>query len=218
MNLKIPEHDQKTFDIVDDLVTFFKTHGLPDYHMPSFYINDKKKFIWARIPKNANTSIKIAIDYELCYTDLNPDIEWFENLTQKKLDEYFKFTIVRNPWDKHVSLYRWFHNNQNRNIYDIPKSLTFKDFVKKRKKDYTTRLKVHCYPQHLYFNWTKFDFIGRFETLATDWKKLMDRFGFPKLTVTNKSNGGYKKYYDIETKNIIAEEYKNDIKLLNYKF
>jgi len=186
--------------------------------MPAFYIDDDRKFIWARIAKNANTSIKEAISYKKTYTNLD-NIGVFPH---EKYNDYFKFVIVRNPWDRHVSLYSWFHQWKKkgaRHLCDIPKNLTFETFVKKRKKDYTDRLMVHSYPQHLYFRWTEFDFIGRYESLRKDWKFLMDKFGFPSLEVTNKSDRRkYRSYYNEETKQIIADEYRNDIKLLNYSF
>ena len=65
------------------------------------------------------------------------------------------------------------------------------------------------------------DFLGKYETFQEDWKYLQEKLGFKNdLYDINKSNRNrnYQKYYNNESIRIISEIYKDDIKILGYKF
>ena len=68
------------------------------------------------------------------------------------------------------------------------------------------------------------DFIGRFENLQEDWKIVCKNIGIDeKLPHTNKNNNrpyrlGYRSFYNDETKQIVAEKFKNDIAIFGYEF
>ena len=63
------------------------------------------------------------------------------------------------------------------------------------------------------------DFIGRYENLNDDFKKVCDRTGITCLLHHyHKSNhGNYRKYYNQKTKELIAQYYKKDIVYFEYK-
>ena len=65
------------------------------------------------------------------------------------------------------------------------------------------------------------DFIGRFENLNKDFSKVCDMIGIPKmdLPTTNISrHQHYRHYYNTDTRNIVAELYKEDIDRFCYSF
>ena len=65
------------------------------------------------------------------------------------------------------------------------------------------------------------DFIGRFENIKEDFKKITDKLNIKrtlKKTNTSKRKEDYRLYYDEETKAIVNEVYRKDIQLFNYEF
>ncbi|MDZ7820399.1 MAG: sulfotransferase family 2 domain-containing protein [Candidatus Marinimicrobia bacterium] len=65
------------------------------------------------------------------------------------------------------------------------------------------------------------DFIGKFENLEQDLNTLSSRLSvsIENLSLINESNHDhYREYYDEETKHLVAEAYRKDIKLFNYRF
>ena len=73
--------------------------------------SEEKKFIWFKNAKTAGTSmyrgIMINEIYDLVGYKENPEefLLWWDSLTDEKLDDYFKFTFVRNPFDRLVSAF-----------------------------------------------------------------------------------------------------------------
>jgi hypothetical protein len=67
----------------------------------------------------------------------------------------------------------------------------------------------------------KYDFIGRFENLQSDFNKVCGKLGLSehKLGTFNAMDRiEYQHYYDEETAEIIHNLYKKDIERFNYKF
>jgi len=139
----------------------------------------------------------------------------------------FKFTIVRNPWDRVVSGFFFFQQTNSRHYKSIIKNETFNKFVKTRLLECGIGMDQYIedhfdfqYPKVMFDGTIFVDFIGRLENIKRDWKIIASAIGcskdFPHL---NKSNRGpYQEYYDSETKDIIADIYATDIELLGYEF
>jgi Sulfotransferase family len=66
------------------------------------------------------------------------------------------------------------------------------------------------------------DFIGRYESLQSDWAKIAARLNanphLPKKRVNTERERDYSKYYSDRTKRIIAERFAVDIEYFGYKF
>ena len=69
------------------------------------------------------------------------------------------------------------------------------------------------------------DFIGKFENLQCDFNSICEKIGIPpsKLSHVKKSSQfrkykHYTEHYDDETRELVAEAYKDDIDRLGYKF
>jgi len=194
------------------------------------YISTKHKFAFIHIPKTGGTSIKKAL-YEFTdkdqikfddekVTDLNgykPHIGINKSLYEKYL-KYFKFVIVRNPWAWHASIYK-FH--KKRNTHPVMK--TFKSF-----KEYVNALDnksiEYHKPQVDYFmndSNSYVDYIGKFESLQSDFNIIVENIGIPKIELPHFKNQGiydYKKMYDNESIDIISKVCEKDIKMFNYKW
>lgn len=207
-NCKLSKTDIEKFQL-SDIDTFFKTMGYENRIISPFYVSGKKKFFWAKIPKAAGTSIRD----KLSFWSGKRATSW-ENIPD--LENYYKFTVVRNPWDRMVSLYHNFHP------WEIPEKYSFTDFIKRDYSLDTPKLRYHRYPQYLYMIWTEFDNVFRFENLKSDWVLIKKRLKINKSGKLGHRNASqhdhYSKYYTDETREIIAKDYWADIKLFNYKF
>lgn len=126
-------------------------------------------------------------------------------------NEYFKFSITRNPWDRVVSAYHHFSSETS-----------FKEYVVGGKKLVPIFRFFDEYIDDVHFI--------RFENLQKDveyvCKKLgldcdMNNFGTYKSNYRGNSKQGdkhYTEYYDEETKSLVAEKYAKDIEYFGYKF
>jgi len=141
----------------------------------------------------------------------------FENI-----EKVFKFTVVRNPWDRVVSTF--FYLQQIRRYhYKIDKKETFKNFVKTQLKEKGHKINIHFHPQYLnthYNNIIYVDFVARFENLKEDWEKISRKIKVDKnLPHVNASmHDHYTLYYDSDCINIISNIYKKDIETFEYSY
>tara|TARA_R110001583_G_scaffold105202_1_gene252647 strand:- start:13918 stop:14577 length:660 start_codon:yes stop_codon:yes gene_type:complete len=190
---------------------------------------DDKKAIFVHVPKCAGVSIAKTLFGCLAggHTTLDEYINVFE---PKFITSYFKFTIVRNPWDRLVSAYfflkkggfglkdkTWFE--QELSTYS-----SFDDFVRNWVNKKNIQKWHHFRPQYHYIlnrhNKIKLDFVGYLENIDEDFNTIKKQIGVNcTLENSNKSqHNSYINYYNDETKEIVKEVYAEDIKLLGYNF
>jgi len=140
-------------------------------------------------------------------------------------DKMFKFSFVRNPWDKVVSHY---HYRIKTNQTNLGTSLiSFKEWVTKsygnQDSFYYDNVKMFM-PQTDWISDSEgnimVDFVGRFEHINADFKIVCQRLkiqgDLPHLNVS--SHQHYSHYYDDETKLIIKDWFQKDIENFNYSF
>ena len=174
-------------------------------------IDHKHKALFIHITKTGGTSIASALNMK----------ENFRHFTasamRKKVGEdtwsnYFKFSFIRNPFEKIVSLYHY--NGKGFGFEDS----SFKEYVKAWGKG----KKISRYPhQNSSYIDEKLDFIGRFENLQEDFDIVCDKIGIPRQQLPHKNKTNHKhytEYYDEETRAIVTEKYAKDIEYFGYKF
>ena len=146
-------------------------------------------------------------------------------LGERAWEEIFTFTMVRNPWDRAVSLYAY-----RRRIGDIPEEWTFRDYVLRLGEANANTE----YFQYYGYRWAAadflvdsdgellVDFVGRFETREHDLKHVAARVGFEglgRLALQAASRGKpYRDFYDPETVAVIRTLHRKDIELFGYDF
>lgn len=189
-------------------------------------ILEKYKAIYFKGYRVASSSLT-SVFYEACFdkpmkkTIESTKFKKFTNRKSKKYKNYFKFTFIRNPYDRCVSTYEmrgWYPD------FKEYKDITFKGFVKKIYKIPDEVADMHIKSQYLSFfegGRQLVDYIGRFETLEKDYKKICKIIGIKPLKLLHKNKSKrrlYQKYYDKETIKLVAQRYKKDLELFNYKF
>ncbi|MCO6449979.1 MAG: sulfotransferase family 2 domain-containing protein [Caldilineales bacterium] len=147
-----------------------------------------------------------------------------------EFQRYFKFTFVRNPWDRLVSAFfylkaggfsQWDAKWAEENLAVFS---DFNMFVREWLNETNIKSYYHFFPQSHYVctydGSVGVDFAGRFENLAADFQHVCDVLGIrAMLTESNKSErADYRSYYDEETKRIVADVYAQDIELFGYSF
>jgi chondroitin 4-sulfotransferase 11 len=167
-------------------------------------------------------------------------------IDEDKLDQYFKFAMVRNPWDRIVS--RYFYSMElDIEIERVMKNEKSTDAVKAERvaelkltantfketgsfKEFISQLALGSVGKyrrnHILFrdqSWwldDRLDFIGRFENYNEDVKFICDTLDIPFKDVhLNKStHDHYSAYYDQETIDLVADIYKKDIEVLGYDY
>lgn len=181
-------------------------------------VNHDYRFIYCPVYKVASSSMMAALlalsnssrKEELLkggrlniriYMELNYSLASYPYSEAKQFlnSDYFKFVIVRNPWEKLVSTYanffvtllpngeptdfskrltRLFHGAEN---YEPHKdSITFRQFL----VDYILPTKdedlnLHCTPQSLFLGSIQYDFIGKQETLNSDLNYIKEKLELP---------------------------------------
>ena len=184
-------------------------------------ISHKHKFIFVHINKCGGTTIDTLFTGR--FAGHKKAFEYKQS-TPNTFDNYFKFTFVRNPWDRVVSFYHY-QIKRNWDFYPFNETISFDNFVKNwmRRMRRQTPLATHpCY------DWISdkddnllVDFTGRFENFQEDFNIVCDKIGIPQqeLPYKNKSkHKHYTEYYDDETRSIVAEKYAKDIEYFNYEF
>ncbi len=144
-------------------------------------------------------------------------------------NDYFTFSMVRNPWDRVVSQYIYLFKRPSLQAFlGADHKTSFPEYLELIAR----KPHVHWQPQYLFLTddagSSIVDYIGRFEDFETSIKEMMIRIcGEPKrpngdplnIPHVNKSKRvGYWMYYDDETRNAVAELYKEDILRYEYTF
>lgn len=199
--------------------------------MKKYTITKSKEsnYVYFQIAKNAtrtiinylNKNTKVDFGFPLY---LNKDAG-YNKPYESEYDDYFKFTIVRNPWDRFLSFYQDKVRNNlqqlSQNDQEIFSDLTFKDSVFKLTTKDLEQCDLHYRLQTKMFPIDNIDFIGKFENLQEDFGIVCNKIGIPhqKFPQKNKSkHKHYTEYYDDETKEIVAEKYAKDIECFGYEF
>ncbi|MGA7274031.1 MAG: sulfotransferase family 2 domain-containing protein [Candidatus Udaeobacter sp.] len=199
-------------------------------------ISLQKRFLFVHIPKTAGNSIQSALrDYsedQLAALRKEQDgIERFglrnPNYKIKKhsmLGEYrdalgneqfrslYKFTCVRNPWDRMVSYY--FTPTQSPETWDRKR---FREIISKAVSvaDYLRLAQGEEDP------FANVDYIMRFENLADDFRTVCGTLGIslemlPRYNRSSREH--YSKYYDDELRHLVRTRFAAEIEQFDYSF
>lgn len=195
-------------------------------------INHELKCIFIHIPRCGGSSIEVGLDgKDWWHSPLRQE----KHITAKRAkvlygewwNDYFKFSMVRNPWDLEVSWYE--HKKQHYDNISFTQYITDPEFVKVTKQSYKTRDRKwrkiipdvgDCVSYLTVGADIVMDYVGRFENYETDYAAICSILGVvkPLPHVGRSQRSHYKTYYQDETRNIVESRYTQDITSFNYSF
>ena len=188
-----------------------------------------KKIIFVHIPKTAGISVAKAIFGDVSLEG-HRSIMFYKNLFNEDFSEYFTFSVVRNPWDRLYSAFKFLEkggiNNHYRNAYEqyLEEYKDFEDFVTNGLNKKMIYEIMHFIPQSEFIcskdGKIDVNYIARFENLKDDISKLSEKINNPIELDHHNSNKkvSYKEIYTSDMIKKVEEIYKMDIINFNYKF
>lgn len=216
----------------------------------------KHKFVYISIHKTASSTVRKLLDP---YSDLTSCSDkqtiCYHHIPAKKMKYYFderyikadkqnwdwnnffKFTTVRNPWDRKLSTFSYL-KEKAKQFKKVDMGLDPTWFVEKVLRidaecaNFKQYLKKYCNPnkkRNRQVDWVldkngnnMLDFVGKVENLDKNIKYAFKQIGLPepKLVHKNKSNHHpYTDEYDEQWMiDKVAERYKDDISHFDYEF
>ncbi len=196
--------------------------------------------LFIHIPKVAGNSImqSLGTDWEN-HMDLT---RYRDHLGPDALASAFKFTFVRNPWDRLLSEYNFQRKKHQRTdtvrlfLYHPDGSLrTFSEWAAyalahpedHHPGEWGGKTSEHVHRLSPQVDWISIDgaigvdFVGRIERLQEDFDEVCDRLGQPRRKLKRKNrkfHWHYSRYYDDETRELVTQYYRRDIEAFGYRF
>ena len=196
--------------------------------------NDKHKFIFIHIPKTGGTSIEKVFKKQIKNNRKHLTFFQYENELKSEIEKYFIFSVIRNPWDKLVSYWKYRQGKRHAPIdgkltrFDdwlkFISSLNLDDLHGKTEKSNIPdfRMGLDLQFNSLINKQNKINVnLVRFENLQNDFNTICDKIGIKRHHLPHKNKSRHKHYtgyYNEKTKQIVAEKYAKDIEYFNYKF
>jgi chondroitin 4-sulfotransferase 11 len=194
------------------------------------YANDRR-CLFIHIPKTAGTSVSKALFGDVHSHHFSYRV--YQRANPRKFQQFFKFTFVRNPYDRLVSAYfhvlreganwsgiavgQWWR----RAVQPHP---DFASFVRSLSGFDLMRCSMHFWPQSHFIcrqdGCIMVDFIGRYENIEEDFNTVARRLGMaaPLPRANRSAHAHYSTYYDPNLQEIAAKLYAQDFQNLGYGF
>lgn len=211
---------------------FLRTAPVTDEDSVSLAPFIEKRAIFVHIPKCAGLALSKAVFG--CRGGAHIPVETYRlAFSRAEYRSFFKFAIVRNPWDRVVSAYHFLTDgglgagDERLAARTVARYGSFGEFVEGYFQSPDFEDALHFRPQFRFLCLTpasppEVDYVGRFETLPEDFARICTRLGVEvPLAHVNRGRSrpkGYRPLYTDRTAAIVAEAYARDIELFGYAF
>ena len=207
-------------------------------------ISHEKKFILVHVPRTGGTLVEARIGHygitlqgERNYASLYFKHAFARDIRRmmgEAYDGYFKFSVVRNPWDWVVSNYaynrglhqcyvagtRYEHRRTPGQIPDWAKDMAFEPWLRWWLDEFKpTQLALLTDATGALL----VDEVCRFETLREDLKRICLRLGLtpearPSDTRSKDRSADYREYYSERSRQWVAEQFRRECERYGYSF
>lgn len=212
--------------------------------------DDRRKMIFVHIPKCGGVSVERSIHKALGGNDtiiysklirvlprrhvkncrgltLHSTMKDFRRYYENRFPEFYKFSIVRNPWRRMVSHYEYLMNPMwNKRISEKDK-MNFPTFIQVWKTNLLAYSMINGYKSFLDDErGTELDYVGKLEHINEDLPKIgldikleiLDVLHMNSTDEKNKEHDNWKDYYNPGLRDRVYKIYKEDIEKYNYEF
>jgi hypothetical protein len=201
-------------------------------------IDHSRRLIFVHIQKTGGNAICTALGQPV-----NPPEKHFTAVQLRRLygddvwNAYFKFSIVRNPWDRLVSWWSMIDDRRpefergaqlNRfHTFILENARTFDEFVYNCGSEVVDRDGTKSiYKNQLDYildenGKAMLDHVGRFEDLGEEFRRILATNDLPAVALPHENaskHKHYSMYYTNGTKEYVAERYAKDIRFFGYRF
>jgi hypothetical protein len=182
-------------------------------------INHQRKLLFIHIARTGGTSIETALAGQDWWA-IQPTTK---HLSAKQARDYYgeeiwnsytKFSVIRNPWDRIVSMWAtgWWHkdnSHQDVSLFDFIRSLKPHDHER-----YNTLLYNEILNEDL-------DFILSFERLQVEFDAMLRAIGEQTIFLPHcqsRIRKPYRELFDEMTKKLVFEMFRDDIERFGFSF
>lgn len=213
-------------------------------------ISHRHRYIFVHAPKTGGTSLALALEAKIGKVDIligdtpkavkrrkrlkgvtasgrlwkhSQLADIYGLVTQSDVEQYFVFTLVRNPWDRIVSYYHWLKvQHFEHPAVLLAQSLDFSGFIHHE----MTRQAFSTAPYASFVTDAqgreRCDLFLRLEAISEDVAKLQSALGLrlPDLTHCNRSDrsANWRQYFSEKDAALVAEICATDIARFAYQF
>lgn len=197
-------------------------------------ISNSLKLIFVHIPKNAGTAITNSKTAKF-FMGGHHSAKEIKSQYPREWNEYFKFAVVRNPWDRVVSNYEyarmessyWHSSDSSKPYathfdYHTLKDKSFEECVNMLYENRSSLKHQGWAPQYVWISDNEknvlVDKVFYHETLDTDeeFNKLIP--DLEKVNLSSRKSNNYKDYYTEDLIRKVSEIYEYDINLFKFKY
>ena len=216
-------------------------------------VSHPHRAIFVHIPKTAGTSIEAVLGMHGGRHDIGV-VPYFNQVTDYEhlyggplqhmsaqsiravlndealFRSYFKFAIVRNPWDRLVSALAWTDQKWVRgealseDQFDRQVRQIHGALCAARASGRPLQLPAFLQPQSPFVLGADgellVDYIGRYERLEADWQAITERLALqsPLPSRMKSHHRDYREYYTPETRAMVGEMFASDVSRFGYTF
>jgi hypothetical protein len=198
-----------------------------------------RPYAFIHIPKNGGLTIRRVLGdgfyRRSCMGEVGRATLYQQYLGEQRWNQAFKFCVVRNPYDRAVSIWRFLrlgyeaslHKNFGRSSggsYGYGRDFTFHEFLEGFPEPnlwerwHMTTQSFHVTDES---GGLMVDFVGRLEQFQQDFDTVCDRIGMRRVQLPHENRTGhehYTRYYNAETRRLAEQRYGEDIERFNYQF
>lgn len=191
---------------------------------------DRTRSLFVHIPKAAGVSVCQSL-YGCLAGGHATMAKYQQVFSRHEYNNYYKFTFVRNPWDRLFSAYSFLRKGGMNEVdkrwanQNLVSYLSFESFVMDWLNPKSVNSYIHFKPQKDFLvsfdGELRLDFLGRFESINQDFALVAKYLGLHTSLSHQNATGHSARYLDAYTEDMIqkvADVYAQDIELLGYRF
>ena len=197
--------------------------GTPSARRYNLSISHKYRFVWFRVAKNGTRTTLASL--RGAGIELDVEESYSIRYSLRSYEDYYKFAVVRNPWDRLVSC--WLQKVVGKNAFKFDEKMyqemkTFSSFVDFVSSKDIENCNAHFALQSSLIDLNHLDYLARMETFESDLTAIFGNIGIEpfKLIVTNvtKQRKHYSEYYTESLQKKVQRIYEKDIQLFGYTY